>query len=158
MKPEARPTVGLAEVFQEAVLLTAYVEFNSHGQCNTISLGRKGKSRDACPPEWHIKCGLVYGKDEWDVNAAREGALGWVILLVLSCRGSPSWAFQVAWTLKCLTSPACFHCPQNVIFYSEQPDQRTECCDEDKYNQIGTTVMIAIMAFVFSVDSLPAPL
>lgn len=37
MKPEPRPTVGIAEVFREAMLLTAYVEFKSHGQCNAIT-------------------------------------------------------------------------------------------------------------------------
>lgn len=72
--------------------------------------------------------------------------------------GNPGGAFQVAWILRYLACPACFHCPQNAIFYSEKPDQRTECCDEYKYNQIRTAVMIVIVAFVFSVDSLPASL
>lgn len=37
MRPDPRATVGTAEVFREAVVLTAYVEFNSHGQGNAIT-------------------------------------------------------------------------------------------------------------------------
>ena len=85
MKPEPRLTVGIAEVFREAGLLTAYAGFSSLGQCNAITeSGPQGKSREASPPECHIRCGPVYGKDEWGVNAAREGALGWVASLAPS--------------------------------------------------------------------------
>lgn len=57
------------------------------------SLGCEEKSRDGCPPECHIKRGLVYAKDEWGVNAVRESAPG-MAFLALSCQWEPELGFS----------------------------------------------------------------
>lgn len=111
MKPEARPGVGLAAVFPEAVLLSAYVGFSPHGQRNPITESECGwKSRDACPSECHIKCG--------GYSYPERRCCGRLASLALNKNlpGHFKWHGS--------SDTACPYCHQDVIFHSEKPDHR----------------------------------
>lgn len=106
-------------VIPEAVLLSAYVEFNPPGQCKAITAFALGwKCRDTCPPECYIKCGGVF---------IPRGMVLWTDGFPGSQLPAGTLAGHVKWHGSSGTAVI-------KILFSVLRSQaiRTECCDERK--------------------------